>query len=192
LETRSFREISIDDLARGAGLSRSSFYFYFPSKEAVLMTLLDRLVAQTDAAAQALIDRDPARYLRDALEGYFMMFAAHRVVLLAGNEAATSLPEVRELWNGARESWVRVSASAIDAERKRGAAPAGLPARDLAYALIRMNEGVLLSTFAGEQPSLPANQVVDVLETIWRNSIYGGQASYPSGRRARSNAAEGC
>ncbi|MFY9767921.1 MAG: helix-turn-helix domain-containing protein, partial [Mycobacterium sp.] len=35
LEERSFAEISVDDLAKGAGLSRPTFYFYFKSKEAV-------------------------------------------------------------------------------------------------------------------------------------------------------------
>src|SRR5215212_8329637 len=48
LADRSLSEISVDDLARGAGISRPSFYFYFPSKEAVLLTIVDRLVA--DAA----------------------------------------------------------------------------------------------------------------------------------------------
>ena len=41
LEERPIHEISVDDLARGAGISRPTFYFYFPSKEAVLLTLLE-------------------------------------------------------------------------------------------------------------------------------------------------------
>src|SRR5213078_5343648 len=44
LEERPLHEISVDDLARGAGISRPTFYFYFASKEAVLLTLLDRMV----------------------------------------------------------------------------------------------------------------------------------------------------
>ncbi|MFD0786848.1 helix-turn-helix domain-containing protein, partial [Micromonospora azadirachtae] len=53
---RPFAEISIDDLARGAGISRPAFYFYFPSKDAVLLTLLDRVTAEADAAAGDTLD----------------------------------------------------------------------------------------------------------------------------------------
>ena len=41
LEERSLADISVDDLAKGAGISRPTFYFYFPSKEAVLLSLLE-------------------------------------------------------------------------------------------------------------------------------------------------------
>ena len=51
--------ISVDDLARGAGISRPTFYFYFASKDAVLLTLLDRVVAEADAATQ--VRPSPAR-----------------------------------------------------------------------------------------------------------------------------------
>src|SRR5215203_2539546 len=45
LEERPLSEISVDDLAKGAGISRPTFYFYFPSKDAVVLTIIDRLVA---------------------------------------------------------------------------------------------------------------------------------------------------
>ncbi|MCU1616028.1 MAG: regulatory protein TetR, partial [Frankiales bacterium] len=41
LAERPLSAVSVDDLARGAGISRPTFYFYFPSKDAVLLTLLD-------------------------------------------------------------------------------------------------------------------------------------------------------
>src|SRR5688500_16368901 len=66
LEERSLGEISVDDLARGAGISRPSFYFYFPSKEAVLLSLLDRMVEQARARQGDVLERiadDPAARL---------------------------------------------------------------------------------------------------------------------------------
>src|SRR5919108_4642572 len=56
LEQQGFSQISIDDLARGAGISRPTFYFYFPSKDAVLLTLLDRVVDEANAAAGGLME----------------------------------------------------------------------------------------------------------------------------------------
>lgn len=178
LAERRFHEISIDDLAKGAGISRPTFYFYFPSKEAVLLSLLDEMVSLADAgsdAAQAQIDKDPARYLRDALAAYVTVFGLHRNVAVAGNEASVTSPEIRDLWEPVRERWVAAAESAIEAERKRGAAPAGLPARELAIALLNMNEGVMQTTFAGQQPALPEERIVEVITHIWISAVYGGQ-----------------
>ncbi len=46
LGERPLHEVSVDDLARGAGISRPAFYFYFACKESVLLALLDRLVQE--------------------------------------------------------------------------------------------------------------------------------------------------
>src|SRR5690242_10045406 len=43
IATKPLSAISIDELALGAGISRSAFYFYFSSKDAVLTSLLDGL-----------------------------------------------------------------------------------------------------------------------------------------------------
>ena len=36
-------DVTIDDISSAAGISRTSFYFYFPSKQAVLTTLMERI-----------------------------------------------------------------------------------------------------------------------------------------------------
>src|ERR1700758_3447679 len=67
LEQQGFSQISIDDLARGAGISRPTFYFYFPSKDAVLLTLLDQVNTRAHAALTALagkVSGDPAAVWR--------------------------------------------------------------------------------------------------------------------------------
>jgi AcrR family transcriptional regulator len=71
LEERALADISVDDLARGVGISRPTFYFYFPSKDAVFLALVDRLVEQTAIRQGDLIERlaeDPARRWREGLE----------------------------------------------------------------------------------------------------------------------------
>ena len=61
----------------------------------------------------------------------------------------------------------------IESERARGAAPAGPPARDLAIALIQMNERSHYATFAGESPALADDRLLDVLVDVWVRAIYG-------------------
>jgi TetR/AcrR family transcriptional regulator, ethionamide resistance regulator len=175
LGERSMRDISIDDLARGAGISRPTFYFYFPSKDAVLLALLDRVVQEADAALAAVPDTlaaDPSRYWRDCIATFHRTFGAHAAVTLACAEVRLTNAEVLELWSRVMESWTRAAATAIEGERQRGAAPPGLPARDLAIALNSMNERVLYSSFAHDVPTVADGDVVDVLHTIWLNAIY--------------------
>ncbi|MGH3790514.1 MAG: TetR/AcrR family transcriptional regulator, partial [Pseudonocardiaceae bacterium] len=172
---RTFSEISIDDLARGAGISRPTFYFYFASKNAVLLELLDRVVEQAYTATGDVLDHlaeDPRARWRDAISAFHEAFRSHRAVTLACAQVRGTNAEIRQLWATVLEGWVSCTATAIEAERARGAAPAGLPARDLAIALNSMSERVLYATFSDDGPAITESNVVDVLLTIWLNSIY--------------------
>jgi AcrR family transcriptional regulator len=176
LGERPLHEISIDDIARGAGISRPTFYFYFASKEAVLLSLFERMVGEADARrgdALLRIAEDPAARLRESLTAFYEVFRAHRAVTLAGADARATSAEVRALWSQIMEVWVAEAAEAITAERARGAAPDGVPARDLAISLILMNERVHHTAFAGHPPALAEDAVVDTLVPIWLAAIYG-------------------
>ncbi|TQN42611.1 TetR family transcriptional regulator [Blastococcus colisei] len=176
LAEKPLNAISVDDLARGAGISRPTFYFYFASKDAVLLTLLDRVVAEADAASREAFGH-PATGIREGwrrvITAYYETFRAHRRLTLAGAEARSSNAEIRDLWAGVVETWVQRCAAAIDAERTRGAAPAGPDARDLAVVLTSTNERVLYGTFSGDGPALAESGVVDVLLEVWLRAIYG-------------------
>jgi AcrR family transcriptional regulator len=175
LEERAFGDISIDDLARGAGISRPTFYFYFPSKDAVLLTLLDRVTDEANAAAGDVLVRlaeDPRARWRELIARFHATFGGHRAVVLACAQVRGTNAEVRRLWAAVLERWVRAVQAAIEGERARGAAPDGLPARDLAIALNSMNERVWYATFAGDGPAVAERDVVDVLLDVWLTAIY--------------------
>jgi AcrR family transcriptional regulator len=176
LATQPLNAISVDDLARGAGISRPTFYFYFASKDAVLLSLLDRVVDEADAAMGDAFGRPvtgPREGWRRAITAYYETFAAHRGLTLAWAEARSTSAEVRELWAAVFEGWVRRSTAAIEAERDRGAAPPGVPARDLAVALNSMNERVLYATLSGDGPAVAESEVVEVLLGVWLSAVYG-------------------
>jgi AcrR family transcriptional regulator len=176
LTEKTLAAVSVDDLARGAGISRPTFYFYFPSKDAVLLTLLDRVVAEADTAMHQVFSAGatgPREGWRRAITAYYETFRRHRGLTLAWAEARFTNAEIRGLWAQVFDGWVQQCAVAIDAERARGAAVAGAPARDLAVALNSMNERVLYATFSGDGPAVAEAGVVDVLLEVWLNTIYG-------------------
>jgi AcrR family transcriptional regulator len=176
LEERPLSEISVEDLARGAGISRPTFYFYFPSKDAVLLTLVDRMVeAGTASREEALskLVKEPRAGWRMALQASFDAFGSRRAVILAAAELRTTNAEARELWSRVMEGWVTDVTEVIESERARGVAPAGQPARDLAIALLQMNERAQYATFAGESPALAEDRILDALVDVWVRAIYG-------------------
>jgi AcrR family transcriptional regulator len=176
LENRPLSDISVDDLAKGAGISRPTFYFYFPSKEAVLLTLLDRVVRTADAALAGLADKlaeTGDNRWRIALNVFFETFGSQKTLTRAGMAARDTSPEIRELWSAFMQKWISFTALGIDAERDRGAAPHTLPSQELATALNLMNERTLFASFAAEAPSVPEANVLDTLVHIWMTSIYG-------------------
>ncbi len=176
LEERAFADISVDDLAKGAGLSRPTFYFYFKSKEAVLLSLLEPLIARGDAEFEGAAQRlptDPRRVWRNGIEAFFSAFGAHRAVARAATEALATSSELRAVWSGYMQKWIDQTATMITAERARGAAPETIPAADLATSLNQMNERTMMATLSGEQPAVAEDRLVDTLTQIWVGSIYG-------------------
>jgi TetR/AcrR family transcriptional regulator, ethionamide resistance regulator len=175
-EERAFADVSVDDLAKGAGLSRPTFYFYFKSKEAVLLRLLEPMIARADAEFEGAVQRlpmDPRRVWRNGIKAFFVAFSSHRAVALAGAEALASNPEIRAVWSGFMQRWIDQTAALITAERARGVAPETIPAVDLATSLNQMNERTMRAALSAEQPAVSEDHVVDTLAHIWVSSIYG-------------------
>jgi TetR/AcrR family transcriptional regulator, ethionamide resistance regulator len=177
LEERPLSEISVDDLAKGAGISRPTFYFYFPSKDAVVLSIIDRLVAEAGEGREEILATlaasGPQAGLRKSLENLYAAFRSRPGVVRAGSDLRATNQEARDLWAQVMEGWVADVTAVIEFERSRDAAPGGQPAREMAIALVQMNERAQYATLLGEQPSLEGDRVLDVLIDIWLRAIYG-------------------
>ena len=177
LAERPLTDISVDDLAKGAGISRPTFYFYFPSKDAVLFTLFDRMMREADATFDGLAEKlssgDPLRVCRDGINAFFVTFGRHRAAALAGAAAKPTNAEFRDLWSTFMQKWVDHTAALIRAERDRGGAPDTIPDDELAVALNLMNERAMFAALAAEPPAIVDEKVVDTLAYIWFTTIYG-------------------
>ncbi len=180
LAERGLHEISVDDLARGAGLSRSAFYFYFASKEQLLLTLMEQVVAEQVAAedrTQAGLAGDPAAVWREVLTASLTMWEAHRGVFQAAAQARRTDPQVGAAWEQLIEGFVLRTTRVIEQERDRGVAPRTTPARELAVCLVRMNERVFESLTQDPDPG-PDTQdqrgrTLDAVIAVWLAAVYG-------------------
>jgi AcrR family transcriptional regulator len=175
LGERPLGEIGVDELAAGAGISRSSFYFYFESKNAVLRALVERLADEMYAEAEGWLEREddsPEVTVSRSIGAAAQQWREHGPVLRAAVETWGSVPELQAFWEDIVRRFVKQSAARIADERESGAAPPGPDPEALAKALIWMNERCFYTSSLRADPSLGDDQLVPTLTAIWLRSIY--------------------
>jgi AcrR family transcriptional regulator len=171
-ERHGFRRVALDDVARRAGVSRTTIYRRFANRDELVAAVIERenAVLFADIAAELKRAAKPANYYVEAFTQSILMFRRHRVLnQMMIDEPALVLELAHRHWR-----------SAIDrmAEALRVIFPAGFADRigaaavdELAEVILRYAAVVLLlpsaeplttaddlRAFAGQHfvPSLPA------------------------------------
>jgi AcrR family transcriptional regulator len=171
-------DLTVAQIIAEADISRATFYFYFSSKFAVLSGLLANVMDDIYDLAQPFLARDqtvaPVDALRQSLEGAIRMWAGHRPAMRAIHEHWNTTPELQALWLGVVERFTHAVAAELDRQREIGLAPAGLPSRRLASALLWATERCLYVGGLGLDENLPGEQgALDPLMAIWAGTLYG-------------------
>ena len=173
LEERPLADISVDDLAKGAGISRPTFYFYFPSKDAVLLTLLDRVIGEANTALEALMG-ESAEGAQRVLAGRDRRCSTRRFAptarWLRPRRAGASTPTPRSATCGPlfMQRSIDHTTGVIEALRDRGELPDNMPAHELSTSLNLLNEAGDDRVFAGAEAGTgPTSSVLDNLVHIW-------------------------
>jgi AcrR family transcriptional regulator len=131
LEHESVEPMTVETIAKGAGISRASLYFYFGSKREVLAALVARTVAvlREDAlGAAGDTGSTPADIVCEALRRTAKQWREHGLVMRAAVDFAPAIPEIGELWKETLDSYagamtqVLVRAGVPDAKGPAGAA----------------------------------------------------------------------
>ncbi|MEK8073344.1 TetR/AcrR family transcriptional regulator [Rhodococcoides navarretei] len=123
LATRGYVEMTVGDIAAAAGITRGALYFYFASKQDVLIALVARTVqALQEKSGAALTDTAPVHeVITTALERTAQLWREHGLVMRAAVDLGSTVPEIDELWTGTAD----VFAAAITAVLSRGGVPSG-------------------------------------------------------------------
>src|SRR4051794_38284750 len=79
LAERAFKDVTVDELAKRAGLSRTAFYFYYPDKNEVLKEAANTAAAEVYAEADRWWHGEgrPEDLVREALEGIAGVYCDH-------------------------------------------------------------------------------------------------------------------
>ncbi|WP_063857118.1 TetR/AcrR family transcriptional regulator [Kitasatospora sp. Root107] len=175
-------QITIDSLAAAAGISRSSFYFYFGSKAEVLARLLAPVAAELSQAMVSWSEGggpDPEP-LRAALRRSVGVWREHRDLLRQVLLDAAPDPVIAPLRARMIGDCIDLTAARIRRERAAGRAPAGPPpAETLARALNQLTFAVLATSPLGVPGDEAEAAVVELLETVVQRVVYAATPVWP-------------
>jgi AcrR family transcriptional regulator len=176
LEEKPFNDVTVDELAREAGLSRTAFYFYYRDKSEVLTAVLEELAktAHADAAAWWSGEGDPETMIRDVLHKLGALWTTPGGVLRAAVEAAAYDPAFMRVYHGLVEDFIRPTQEHLRRERDAGKLRHGVDPDSRAEALIWMSERYhYVGMLRGREPGPTA----EVLTSIWLNALYADGAA---------------
>jgi AcrR family transcriptional regulator len=158
---RGYHGATVDDIVGASETSKGAFYHYFPSKQGIFLTLLDRLVEMVEVGVESAIDREEGALAKveAALRVVLEVASEHRdlarILLI---EAAALGPEFEQSRLGIHRRFSGLIQRHLD----RAAADGSIPAQDTRAAAMAwigaINEVVTQELAAGGDlmASLPA------------------------------------
>jgi AcrR family transcriptional regulator len=95
-ETAPFEDLTIDEIATGAGLSRSAFYLHFRDKHDLLLAAVQPAAGELEELAGSWWEGEgpPAQRVQRAVEGVVGAYAVHAGPLRLAAEVSTYDEEV--------------------------------------------------------------------------------------------------
>lgn len=172
LEERPLSQVSTDELAGAAGLSRSSFYFYFDCKQAVLAALLDGLSDELRTENDAWLDADgpDETALRQATSHSVALWRTHGGLLRQAWHTESDDRQLAAWREGVLERGTRRTVAKLERDRAAGLAPAGPPSTAASARALHALKNDLLA-----EPREPQDdaRLVDDLVALTLRLLYG-------------------
>src|SRR4051812_6122802 len=170
----SIAQVSVDQIAGRAGVTRTAFYFYFPSKELAAMALVERVVAAIWQGPDTWLtgDGDPRAELERAISELTRAWTQHGAVLNAMVEAAAYDRELWRMWRDVMDGFIRAATARIERDSARGLTRDGLDAAGVAGALCWMNERYCYATLGADERTASPEEVCRLLVDVWMQTIY--------------------
>jgi AcrR family transcriptional regulator len=182
LREHRFDALSVADILAAAGVSRASFYFYFPSKQAVLGELVREAVAQGQQAARPWIDQrqDPVSALRAGVADGARLWRDNAGVLAAIVESWGSDEDLRKLWLEQMDLFTEAATARIESDPHASERLGSMDTRAVAASLTWLGERLYYLAATGVPPFDDEEVLIDVLTNAWTSTLYGTDAPKPA------------
>jgi AcrR family transcriptional regulator len=184
-ERGPFRDLSVDEIASAAGLSRSAFYTHFRDKHDLLLGAVEEIADELYRMADRWWHGEgpPADQVRVAIQGVVSVYAKHTGVLRVATEVSTYDDDVREFWLRIIQRFIDATAEHIYAEQAAGLIPTTLAPEPTAESLVWMVERCCYIHLARAERK--PGEVVRALAPVWTAALYPGVVPTEQLRPAR-------
>lgn len=170
LETRSFRDIGVEEVMATAGLGRTAFYRYFPDLESVMTRLMHGLLAELREASQQWVSSDqPQEQLYASLLHFAGVYRDHGRLMQAFSEATGSDPDLRQQWGLTLSELVGPIERHVLALTEAGQVDVEHPVETV-RALSVLTDRYLLDVYWALN-DVPIEQPASVLMQIWTRTL---------------------
>jgi AcrR family transcriptional regulator len=181
---RAFRDVGyasarVADIAEDAGFSNGAFYRYFADKEAVMLSLLEDLLADAILFAHAPWEADqPAESIYVTTERYLNFYAKNADLFRVLVEASQSNPQVEEIWAKARDHVIQRVARMVSRAKHLKIARADLDTQMAAVLLVCMTDHYAYLRFIlNRVPARSVSRAARDISTLWANGAFVTTAS---------------
>jgi len=164
--------VTIEGIARRAYVSRTTVYFYFPNKRAVVDRLIQRAFADILEAAAPYLEGqgDPRAELHAALAGVVAIVDRDASILRLALWLYGREDQLPAEWAPHIQRLVVAGAKRIARDQKRGLAPDDIPARTSALALSAMVERHVGMEIV--RSGRDGHESIRVLSELWWRAVY--------------------
>jgi AcrR family transcriptional regulator len=176
LQDRGIADLSVEEIALAAGISRPAFYFYFESKYAALAEALTQVFGEIFDAARdffAPTGEPPETYMPRAVGQVVAVWEQREALAVGMIDASSTDPGARKLWDDWLGAFMPEVAGRIDQERAAGRAPAGPSALGLARVLVLMTERVLHDHSRRRSAPEDSANVSRALSHLYLTAVWG-------------------
>jgi TetR/AcrR family transcriptional regulator, ethionamide resistance regulator len=172
LSEEPYDRVTIDGIARRAFVSRTTVYFYFPNKRAVVDRLIQRAFADMYEAAAPYLEGegDPRAELHAALAGVIGVVDRDAGILRLALWLYGREDQLPAEWAPHIQRLVKAGAKRIARDQQRGLAPADIPARTSALALSAMVERHVGMEIV--RSGRDGHESIRVLSELWWRAVY--------------------
>jgi TetR/AcrR family transcriptional regulator, ethionamide resistance regulator len=172
LREEPYDGVTIEGIARRAYVSRTTVYFYFPNKRAVVDRLIQRAFADILEAASPYLegDGDPRAELHAALAGVVGIVDRDASILRLALWLYGREDQLPAEWAPHIQRLVVAGAKRIARDQERGLAPDDIPARTSALALSAMVERHVGMEIV--RAGRDGHESIRVLSELWWRAVY--------------------
>lgn len=167
-----YERVTIDGIAKRAYVSRTSVYFYFPNKRAVVDKLIQRAFSDIYKAGAPYLqgEGDPRAELRSALARVVAVVNRDADMLLLAARLSGKEERLPPEWEPYIRRLVVAAERRIRRDQERGVAPQDICTRVSAQALTAMVERhITVEVVRGGQS---ATESIHVLAELWWRAVY--------------------